>query len=41
MQSNNAKDENKRQNEDNNRVDLESGRLVSVEPCNLTLAMDM
>lgn len=31
MQSNNAEDENKGQDKDNNRVNLQSGRFVRVE----------
>ena len=38
VKSNNAEDENKRQNEDNDGVDLESRRLVSVESYNCMLA---
>jgi hypothetical protein len=37
MQSNNAEDENQGQDKDNDRVNLQSGRFVGVEPCNFML----
>lgn len=38
MKSDNAEDEDNRQSHDNDRVDLETGRFVSVQPWNRVLA---
>lgn len=39
MQSDDAEDEHNGQSHDNDRVDLETGRLISVQPWNLLSAL--
>jgi hypothetical protein len=34
VQSNDAENEHQRKNENNNRIDLQTGRLIGVKPCN-------
>jgi hypothetical protein len=39
VESNNGEDEHNRQSHNHDGVDLESGRLIGVEPCTIQLAV--